>query len=83
MLSAEKRIVGDEMREYKYGTYINFTVVVLDVGSPKNAEVFLTYTFTEEFHLNVQRLGNSDNFDKYVFLEMQNGILTIFTKNVN
>ena len=48
---------------------INFLAVVLDVSSPRIAEVFLPYTLTEEFHLNFQILGNSDNFGKSVFLK--------------
>ena len=68
MLSSEKRIVGDEMRE-QTRHICNLSVVVLDVSSPRIAELFFPYTLTEEFHLNVQRLGNSDNFGKYVFLK--------------
>ena len=44
------------------------------------AAVFAPYTLTGDFHLNIQGRCNCVDFGKYVFLEMQFGILTITTK---
>ena len=82
VLSSEKRNVWEDKRKYKIRYIYYLSVVVLDVWNPRIAEVFLSYTLTGDFHLNVQGFGNYNNLGKYVFLEMQYEIFTITTKNV-
>ena len=78
--SSVKRSNRDEIIHIRHMYYLS--VVVVDVGSPRIAAVFLPHTLTGDFHLDVQVLSSSDNLGKYVSLEAHFEILTMTIKSI-